>query len=53
MRAAAGAVETSCRVQAVFGALCTEQGLPLTKIYITVVHIDETSERFDRGVQRV
>ncbi len=43
VQAAAGAVETSCRVQAEIRALCAEQHVVLSEIHVTVVHIDDTS----------
>ncbi len=41
----AGAVETTRRVGAAIGALSAAQGAALTRIRVTVVHIDETSTK--------
>ena len=40
--ATVGAVETSGRVHAAIGALCTDQGFNPAEIRVTVVHIDDT-----------
>ncbi len=45
VQAAAGAVETSCRVQAAIRALCAAQNVVLSEIHVTVVHIDDTPSK--------
>ncbi len=42
VRASAGVVQTSRRVQAAISALCGGSHITVAEIYVTVVHIDDT-----------